>query len=102
MRLFTFLVITFVLFTNNLMAEESFGDLYSVFESWAQGNLGKLIALIGFLIVFITYTFSILTGGMLSYSYLMKGSFIALIAGGLVGIANTFFNMGQSTFAIIP
>lgn len=86
----------------SVYADDSFGDLNVVFEGWIQGNLGKLIALIGFVMVFIGYIFSTMSHGNAAYDYLMKGSFIALVAGGLVGIVNTFFNLGSSTFSIIP
>ncbi len=84
----------------SVYADESFGDLYITFESWIQGNLGKLLALIGFLIWFIGF---ITTGGnTLTGRFIFSLGTVPLIAGGIVGITNTFFNMGSTTFSIIP
>jgi hypothetical protein len=84
----------------SVYADDSFGDLYFVFEEWIQGNLGKLLALIGFCIWFIGFIFA--EGNMFSGGFMLKLGLIPLIAGGIVGITNTFFNMGGSTFSIIP
>lgn len=84
----------------SVYADDSFGDLYTTFEGWIQGNLGKLLALMGFLIWFIGF---ITTGGnTLTGRFIFSVGTVPLIAGGIVGITNTFFNMGGSTFSIIP
>ncbi len=73
-------------------AGDSFGDLFTTFSSWLQGNLGKLLALLGFAGTFIVY--------MMTHkgSVLFIGIVISLIAGGLVGISETFFNAGTTAF----
>lgn len=73
-------------------ADDSFGDLFDVFEGWLAGNLGKLLALIGFAGTFLVY--------MMTHkgSVLFIGIIISLIAGGLVGISDTFFNAGKTAF----
>lgn len=95
-----FLII--LLLVVSVYADDSFGDLYLVFEDWIQGNLGKLLALIGFTITFTIYIMANMTGKIVTVNNLFIGSFISLLAGGLVGIANTFFNLGATTFSIIP
>ncbi len=74
-------------------ADDSFGDLFEVFEGWLAGNLGKLLALIGFAGTFLVY--------MMTHkgSVLFIGIVISLIAGGLVGISDTFFTAGKSAFS---
>lgn len=73
-------------------ADDSFGDLFDVFEGWLEGNLGKLLALIGFAGTFLVY--------MMTHkgSVLFIGVIISLVAGGLVGISDTFFQAGKSAF----
>jgi len=73
---------------------DSFGDLLGTFITWMQGNLGKLLALLGFIGTFIIYLMTH------KGSVLFIGIVISLIAGGLVGIVGTFFNAGQTAFAI--
>lgn len=72
--------------------DESFGDLFEIFEKWLTGNLGKLLALLGFAGTFLVY--------MMTHkgSVLFIGIVISLIAGGMVGISQTFFGAGTSTF----
>jgi hypothetical protein len=72
----------------------SFGDLLTVFTEWMQGNLGKLLALLGFIGTFIIYLMTH------KGSVLFVGVVISLIAGGLVGIVITFFNLGNSSFDV--
>jgi len=74
--------------------DDSFGDLLGTFIQWLTGNLGKTIALLGFIGTFIIYLFTH------KGSVLFIGILISLIAGGLVGIVATFFNFGASAFAI--
>lgn len=71
---------------------DSFGDLFTTFSDWLTGNLGKLLALLGFAGTFIIY--------MMTHkgSVLFIGIVISLIAGGMVGISETFFNAGSSAF----
>ena len=73
-------------------ADDSFGDLFDVFEGWLEGNLGKLLALIGFAGTVIVY--------MMTHkgSVLFIGIVITLIVGGMVGISQTFFNIGIDSF----
>lgn len=72
--------------------DDSFGDLLKVFDDWLSGNLGKLLALIGFAGTFLVY--------MMTHkgSVLFIGVIISLIAGGLVGISETFFDAGSDAF----
>lgn len=72
--------------------DDSFGDLLQVFDDWLSGNLGKLLALIGFAGTFLVY--------MMTHkgSVLFIGVIISLIAGGLVGISETFFDAGADAF----
>lgn len=78
--------------TNALATDDSFGDLFDVFDEWLSGNLGKLLALIGFAGTFLVY--------MMTHkgSVLFIGIIISLIAGGIVGISDTFFNAGKTAF----
>ena len=71
---------------------DSFGDLFDVFSEWLTGNLGKLLALIGFAGTVIVY--------MMTHkgSVLFIGIVITLIVGGMVGISQTFFNVGINSF----
>ena len=73
-------------------AEDSFGDLFTIFEGWLTGNLGKLLALLGFAGTFIVY--------MMTHkgSVLFVGIVISLLAGGMVGISQTFFIAGTDSF----
>lgn len=77
---------------------DSFGQLNSVLMDWLNGNLGKLLALIGVMIFFLGILMEGISGGNTIRPALMKIGFIPLIAGGIVGIANTFFNMGITVF----
>ena len=72
---------------------DSFGDLFVVFKDWLEGNLGKLLALIGFAGTVIVY--------MMTHkgSVLFIGIVITLIVGGMVGISQTFFNVGATSFS---
>jgi type IV secretory pathway VirB2 component (pilin) len=73
---------------------DSFGELLGTFIEWLQGNLGKLLALLGFIGTFIIYLMTH------KGSVLFIGIVISLIAGGLVGIVGTFFNAGSAAFEI--
>ncbi len=75
---------------------DSFGDLLGTFIDWLGGNLGKLLALLGFIGTFIIYLMTH------KGSVLFIGIVISLIAGGLVGIVATFFNAGSAAFQIKP
>jgi type IV secretory pathway VirB2 component (pilin) len=72
--------------------DATFGTLKGEFVTWLQGNLGKLLALLGFVGTFIVY--------MMTHrgSILFVGIIISLIAGGMVGISETFFNAGADAF----
>jgi len=72
--------------------QDSFGDLFTVFKDWLQGDLGRLLALLGFAGTFIIYLMTH------KGSVLIIGVIISLVAGGLVSISGTFFNMGTSVF----
>lgn len=79
--------------TNAMAADDSgFEDLFNVFKNWLEGNLGKLLALIGFAGTVIVY--------MMTHkgSVLFIGIVITLIVGGMVGISQTFFNVGRGSF----
>lgn len=73
---------------------DSFGELLGTFITWLQGNLGKLLALLGFIGTFIIYLMTH------KGSVLFIGVVISVIAGGMVGIVGTFWNVGSSTFEI--
>jgi len=70
----------------------SFGDLFDTFSTWLSGSLGKLLALLGFAGTFIVY--------MMTHkgSVLFIGIIISLIAGGMIGISQTFFEAGSTSF----
>jgi len=72
--------------------DEGFGALFDIFKSWLTGNLGKVLALVGFAGTFIVY--------MMTHkgSVLMVGIIISLIAGGMVGISDIFFDAGTASF----
>lgn len=79
---------------NATTANDSFGDLLNLMIQWMQGNLGKVIALFGFIGTFILYAMTH------RGSVLFIGVLISIIAGGLVGIVLTFFNIGQNSFQV--
>jgi len=71
---------------------QGFGTLYNQFGIWLTGNLGKLLALLGFVGTVIVY--------MMTHkgSILIIGIIISLIVGGAPGIADIFFRAGQGSF----
>ena len=71
---------------------DSFGDLLLTFKGWLEGNLGKLLALLGFVGTFIIYLMTH------KGSVLFIGIVISLIAGGIIGIVDTFFTAGATAF----
>jgi len=73
-------------------SSDSFGQLLGKFEDWLSGNLGKLLALLGFIGTFIIYLMTH------KGSVLFVGIIISLIAGGISGITETFFNAGSAAF----
>lgn len=77
---------------------DSFEITNNIFIGWLNGNLGKLLALIGFLIVFLTYLLTPISDGSKLHNVFMIGGTVCVIAGGMVGIAQTFFNMGLTVF----
>jgi len=78
--------------TSSTSGDVGFANLFNIFDSWLSGNLGKLLALIGFAGTFIVY--------MMTHkgSVLMIGVIISLIAGGMVGISGIFFDAGSDSF----
>lgn len=74
---------------------EAFGQLFIKLEEWLTGNLGKLLALFGFIGTFIIYLMTH------KGSVLFIGVIISLIAGGLVGITLTFFDVGTTSFQYV-
>lgn len=82
-------------FANMATSSDSFGQLLGQFESWLSGNLGKLLALLGFIGTFIIYLMTH------KGSVLFIGIVISLIAGGISGITQTFFDAGQSAFTAV-
>ncbi len=72
--------------------DTSFGKLFDQFKQWFQGNLGKLLALLGFAGTFVVY--------MMTHrgSILFVGIIISLLAGGLIGISGAFFDAGKGAF----
>ena len=72
--------------------DSAFQSLFGTFSAWLQGNLGKLLALLGFAGTFVVY--------MMTHkgSVLFVGIIMSLIAGGLIGISETFFDAGKTAF----
>ena len=72
--------------------DAGFATLFGLFQGWLTGNLGKLLALIGFAGTFIVY--------MMTHkgSVLFVGLIISLLAGGMVGISTIFFDAGVTSF----
>lgn len=70
----------------------AFEDLFNTFKEWLSGSLGKLLALLGFIGTFIIYLMTH------KGSVLFIGVIISLIAGGIVGISQTFFTIGEGAF----
>jgi len=70
-------------------SDAGFSDLYKVFVGWIGGSLGKIIALIGFAGTVVAYMMN------QKGQTLVVGIFISLVAGGIPGIANTFFEFGN-------
>ena len=81
--------------TAGVSSNEAFGQLYLKLETWLEGNLGKLLALFGFIGTFIIYLMTH------KGSVLFIGVIISLIAGGIVGISLTFFDVGTSSFQYV-
>ena len=71
----------------------AFSSLYTQFTNWFAGSLGKVLALLGFAGTFIVYMMTHKAG------VLFIGIIISLVAGGLIGIANTFFSAGKTAFS---
>ena len=69
-------------------------DSINIFSSWAEGNLGKLLTMLGFAGTFLIYTMTH------KGAVLLFGIIVSLIAGGLVGISSSFFNAGQASFTV--
>ena len=74
---------------------DSFGQLLGTFDGWLSGNLGKLLALLGFIGTFIIYLMTH------KGSVLFIGIVISLIAGGISGIVDTFFKAGNVAFSSV-
>lgn len=74
-------------------SDDSFGQLLGTFQGWLSGNLGKLLALLGFVGTFIIYLMTH------KGSVLFIGIVISLVAGGISGITGTFFTAGTTAFA---
>lgn len=72
------------------------GDMFVQLRTDLQekigGNLGKSVAMLGFVGTFFTYVLSH------KGSTLVTGAVISLVAGGLTGIIGTFFNAGTKGF----
>lgn len=96
------LVLIGIIFSVSLFAQDSFGQLNDVFVDWVQGNLGKLLALIGFMIWFLGFVIQSMSGGTITTGRpVFFIGLIPLIAGGIIGITNTFFNLGGTAFSAI-
>jgi hypothetical protein len=80
--------------TNNWTetSDSDFDPLISLASDWISGNIGKTLALIGFMATFIAY--------MTTHkgSTLFIGTIFSFVAGGLVGIIGSFFNIGTLGF----
>jgi len=81
----------FILFSTIVFASPELGadNVYQAFESWLGGNLGKLLALIGFIGTFIIYIMT-----MRGY-VLIIGIVISLMSGAIIGITQIFFKQAD-------
>lgn len=72
--------------------DNAFGTLFGIFTTWLQGNLGKILALLGFFGTVVVY--------MMTHkaSVLVIGIIISVLVGGAVGISDIFFNAGLNSF----
>jgi len=72
--------------------DNAFGTLFGIFTNWLQGNLGKILALLGFFGTVVVY--------MMTHkaSVLVIGIIISVLIGGAVGISDIFFNAGLNSF----
>jgi len=72
--------------------DNAFGTLFNIFTDWLQGNLGKILALLGFFGTVVVY--------MMTHkaSVLVVGIIISVLVGGAVGISDIFFNAGLNSF----
>ena len=70
----------------------SFTDLLKVFTDWLQGDLGRLLALLGMAGTFVAFLMTH------RFSVLFIGIIISLVAGGLVSISKTMFLLGTTSF----
>jgi len=85
---------TSLLFANDASStgDNAFGTLFGIFTTWLQGNLGKILALLGFFGTVVVY--------MMTHkaSVLVIGIIISVLIGGAVGISDIFFNAGLGSF----
>jgi len=82
-----------IIFNDNMYAG-SFDQLSGQIKVWIGGNLGKLIALLGFVFALIVYIMTHKAGS------LFAAVVIAVIAGGMSNITDSFFytGIGKTTY----
>ncbi|ACO05003.1 hypothetical protein PERMA_A0047 (plasmid) [Persephonella marina EX-H1] len=72
---------------------DPWGNFYTLTKNWIQGNLGKFIALLIFVIGLIIAAFSH------SAKPIVYALILAVVIGGAVGLVGMFFNVGSSSFS---
>lgn len=86
------IVMNYISYNGVMSSTNGYG--LDMINDMVAGNLGKLLATIGFAATFILYTMT------QKSSVLVFGIIVSLIAGGMVGISSAFFSAGQASFVI--
>ena len=72
---------------------DPWGNFYTLTKTWIQGNLGKFIALLIFIIGLIMGAFTH------SAKPIVIALIFAVVIGGAIGLVGLFFNTGSSAFS---
>lgn len=67
-------------------------NFYTLTKSWIQGNLGKFVALVVFIVGLVMAAFSH------SAKPIVYALILAVVIGGAIGLVGLFFNAGSSSF----
>lgn len=90
---FVLLFLAFATFAFAANNGGSFDTFYDILKSWLQGSLGYTIALVGTVMSFVAFMF------LRSGTILVTGILVSFLVGGVVGISQTFFDLGINSFA---
>lgn len=101
MKYRVFILFLLIVFSNDSFAATTvddgpFATFYDAIVSWIQGSLGYVIALLGMIGALVWYMLK--GNGSSGWSIIPIGMLLAVLVGGVVGIAQTMFNLGAGTF----